>query len=170
MTGYDHLLFLFALLVVTRNFKDSLKIITCFTLAHSLTLAIATLNLVQFSRRLVEPLIAASIIYVGVENIFSHGEPKRRWVLTFLFGLIHGFGFATVLRELGVGTNGSGVAVPLISFNLGVELGQIAIAAVALPLIWKLRTHAVFVRRWVPASSVAVALLGTFWFVQRVWF
>ncbi len=169
-TGYDHLLFLFALLVVTRNFKASLLIITCFTLAHSLTLAVATLNLVQFSPRLVEPLIAASIVYVGVENIFSHGEPKGRWILTFGFGLVHGFGFASVLRELGVGANGSGIAVPLISFNLGVELGQIGIAALALPLIWKLRTRPVFVRRWVPATSMLTALLGGFWFVQRVWF
>lgn len=169
-TGYDHLLFLFALLVVTRNFKSSVQIITCFTIAHSFTLAVATLNLVQIPTRIVEPLIAASIIYVGVENIFSRGEPKGRWLLTFVFGLIHGFGFASVLRELGVGANGGGIAGPLISFNLGVELGQIAIAAIALPLIWKLRARPVFIRRWVPASSVVVALLGTFWFVQRVWF
>lgn len=169
-TGYDHLLFLFGLLVVTRNFKSSIKIITCFTIAHSLTLAIATLNLLQISPRIVEPLIAASIVYVGVENLFSRGEPKGRWMLTFAFGLIHGFGFASVLRDLGVGANGSSIAVPLVSFNLGVELGQIAVAAIALPLIWKLRTRPVFVHRWVPAASVLVALLGGFWFVQRVWF
>ena len=169
-TGYDHLLFLFGLLVVTRNFKSSIKIITCFTIAHSLTLAVATLNLVQIPSRIVEPLIAVSIVYVGVENLFSRGEPKGRWLLTFAFGLIHGFGFASVLRELGVGANGGGIAVPLISFNLGVELGQIAVAVIALPLIWKLRTRPAFVHRWVPASSVMVALLGTFWFVQRVWF
>lgn len=168
-TGYDHLLFLFGLLVVTRNFKSSIQIITCFTIAHSLTLAIATLNLVQISSRIVEPLIAASIVYVGVENLFTRGEPKGRWMLTFVFGLIHGFGFASVLRDLGVGANGSSIAVPLVSFNLGVELGQIAVAAIALPLIWKLRTRPVFVHRWVPASSVMVALLGGYWFIQRVW-
>ena len=168
-TGYDHLLFLFGLLVVTRNFKSSIKIITCFTIAHSLTLAIATLNLVQISSRLVEPLIAASIVYVGVENLFSRGEPKGRWVLTFAFGLIHGFGFASVLRELGVGANGSSIAGPLISFNLGVEMGQLAVAAIALPLIWKLQARPVFVQRWVPASSVMVVLLGGYWFIQRVW-
>ena len=169
-TGYDHLLFLFGLMVVTRNFKAALKIITCFTVAHSLTLAVATLNLVQISSRVVEPLIAASIVYVGIENIFSRGEPKGRWVLTFAFGLIHGFGFATVLRELGVGANGGSLAVPLISFNLGVELGQIAVAALVLPLIWKWRTRPLFAHRWVPATSTALALLGGFWFVQRVWF
>jgi hypothetical protein len=106
---------------------------------------------------------------VGVENIVRE-NPKGRWLLTFAFGLIHGFGFATVLRELGVGASGSGIAVPLLSFNLGVELGQIAIAAIVLPIIWKLRSRPVFVGRWVPAFSVLVALLGGFWFVQRVWF
>ncbi len=167
-TGYDHLLFLFGLLIVTRNFGSSVKIITCFTIAHSITLAVATLNLVQIPSRVVEPLIAASILYVGVENLMRGGEPKGRWLLTFAFGLIHGFGFASVLRELGVGTNGSGIAVPLVSFNLGVEVGQIAIAAIALPVIWKLRSNPVFIRRWVPACSVAVALLGAYWFFERV--
>ncbi|MBC8094529.1 MAG: HupE/UreJ family protein [Akkermansiaceae bacterium] len=169
-TGYDHLLFLFALLVVTRDFRSSIKLITCFTVAHSLTLAVATLSLFEISSGVVEPLIAASIVYVGMENLFRGDDPKGRWLLTFAFGLIHGFGFAGVLRELGVGANGSGIALPLISFNLGVELGQITIAALVLPLIWKLRTHPTFVRQWVPAGSVAVALLGTFWFAQRVWF
>ena len=167
-TGYDHLLFLFGLLIVTRNFASSLKIITCFTIAHSITLAVATLSLVQISSRIVEPLIAASIVYVGVENLFRGDDPKGRWLLTFGFGLIHGFGFASVLRELGVGANGSGIAVPLVSFNLGVELGQIVIAAVALPVIWKLRTRPVFVSRWVPACSLGVAMLGGYWFAQRV--
>jgi len=167
-TGYDHLLFLFGLLVVTRNFAGSLKIITCFTLAHSITLAVATLSLVQISSRIVEPLIAASIVYVGLENLFRGDDPKGRWLLTFAFGLIHGFGFASVLRELGVGANGSGIAVPLVSFNLGVELGQIVIAGLALPVIWKLRDRPLFVSRWAPACSVLVALLGGFWLVQRV--
>ena len=168
-TGYDHLLFLFGLLIVTRNFVSSLKIITCFTIAHSITLAVATLSLVQISSRIVEPLIAASIVYVGVENLFRGDDPKGRWLLTFAFGLIHGFGFASVLRELGVGANGSGITVPLVSFNLGVEIGQIVIAGIALPVIWKLRTRPVFLRRWVPACSVVVAVLGGYWFVQRVW-
>jgi hydrogenase/urease accessory protein HupE len=169
-TGYDHLLFLFGLLIVTRNFGASVKIITCFTIAHSITLAVATLSLVQISSRWVEPLIAASIVYVGIENLIRGDDPKGRWMLTFAFGLIHGFGFASVLKELGVGANGSGIAVPLVSFNLGVEVGQIVIAALVLPVIWKLRARPVFVARWVPACSALVAVLGAYWFVQRVWF
>jgi hydrogenase/urease accessory protein HupE len=169
-TGYDHLLFLFGLLVVTRNFAASAKIITCFTVAHSITLAVATLDLVHIPSRIVEPLIAASIVYVGIENLVRGHEPKGRWLLTFAFGLIHGFGFASVLRELGVGVNGSGIAVPLISFNLGVELGQIVIAGVALPIIWKLRTNPGFVNRFVPAGSAVVVLLGSYWLVERVLF
>jgi hydrogenase/urease accessory protein HupE len=169
-TGYDHLLFLFGLLIVTRNFASSVKIITCFTIAHSITLAVATLSLVQFSSRIVEPLIAASIVYVGIENLIRGDDPKGRWLLTFAFGLIHGFGFASVLRELGVGSNGNSIAVPLVSFNLGVEVGQIAIAALVLPVIWRLRANPVFIKRWVPACSVLVALLGGYWFIQRVWF
>ncbi len=169
-TGYDHLLFLFGLLIVTRNFASSVKIITCFTISHSITLAGATLSLVHLSSRIVEPLIAASIVYVGVENLLRGDDPKGRWLLTLGFGLIHGFGFASVLRELGVGANGSSITVPLVSFNLGVEVGQVVIAGLVLPVIWKLRTHPQFVRRWVPAASVLVTLLGSYWFVQRVWF
>ena len=169
-TGYDHLLFLFGLLIVTRDFPSSVKIITCFTIAHSLTLAVATLDLIKMRTEWVEPMIAATIVYVGIENIWRHGHPKGRWLLTFAFGLIHGFGFASALRERGVGQNGDGIALPLISFNLGVEVGQIVIAALALPLIWKLSSIENFSRRWVPAASIIVALLGTYWFVQRVWF
>lgn len=168
-TGYDHLLFLFGLLIVTRNFASAVKVITCFTLAHSITLAVATLSLVKIPSRIVEPLIAASIVYVGIENLIRENDPKGRGFLAFAFGLIHGFGFASVLRELGVGANGSGITIPLVSFNLGVELGQVAIAALVLPLIWKARSRPAFVRRWVPACSTVVALLGTFWFIQRVW-
>jgi hydrogenase/urease accessory protein HupE len=169
-TGYDHLLFLFGLLIVTRNFTSAFTIITCFTIAHSITLAVATLSLVRFSSRVVEPLIAVSIVYVGVENLLRGDDPKGRWLLTLGFGLVHGFGFASVLRELGVGANGTGIAMPLLSFNLGVEVGQVVVAALLLPVIWKLRVRPQFVKRWVPACSTAVALLGTFWFVQRVWF
>ena len=168
--GYDHLLFLFGLLIVTRNFVSSAKIITCFTVAHSITLAVATLSTVQMPSNIVEPLIAASIVYVGIENILRGDDPKGRWLLTFAFGLIHGFGFASVLRELGVGKTSGGITVPLVGFNLGVEIGQIIIAAVALPIMWKLRTHPAFIRRWIPACSVLVAVMGGIWFVQRVWF
>ena len=168
-TGYDHLLFLFALLVVTRSFRSALVVITAFTLAHSITLAVATFNLVQLPARYTEPLIAATIVYVGVENLVKRGDPHGRWMLTFAFGLIHGFGFASVLRDMGVGARAGGVALPLFSFNLGVELGQVAVAAIVLPLIWQLRKKDFFVQRGVPACSTIVALAGTFWFFQRVW-
>jgi len=168
-TGYDHLLFLFALLVVTRSFRSALVVITAFTLAHSITLAVATFNLVQLPARYTEPLIAATIVYVGVENLARRGDPHGRWMLTFAFGLIHGFGFASVLRDMGVGARAGGVALPLFSFNLGVELGQIAVAAIVLPIIWQLRKRDFFVQRGVPACSAIVALAGTYWFAQRVW-
>jgi hydrogenase/urease accessory protein HupE len=169
LTGYDHLFFLLGLLVVTRSFVASLKIITCFTVAHSITLAVATFSLVEIPSRIVEPLIAASIVYVGVENLLRGDDPRGRRLLTFAFGLIHGFGFASVLREMGVGSRAGGVALPLFSFNLGVELGQIMIAAAALPIIWKLRARPLFTAHWAPTCSVVIVLLGAFWFGQRVW-
>lgn len=167
LTGYDHLVFLLGLLIAGASFKAAAKIITSFTVAHSITLALATLGLVRISPGIVEPLIAVSIIYVGLENIFRR-EMKRRWLLTFCFGLVHGFGFAAVLSELGIGSVGlAGAAIPLLSFNLGVELGQVVIAAVALPLIWKLRTKPSFVARFVPVCSVLLAVAGGFWLVER---
>jgi hydrogenase/urease accessory protein HupE len=170
-TGYDHLLFLFGLLVVCTRFRSIVAIISCFTLAHSLTLALATLDIVNLPSRYTEPLIAASIVYVGVENLVRRGaEPRGRWALTFLFGLIHGFGFASVLRELGVGQGGRGLAMPLFTFNLGVELGQVAIAALVLPIIWQLRKNEKFLRRGVPALSAVVALAGLYWLLERTIF
>lgn len=167
-TGYDHVLFLLALLIVCRGFRSSVAIVTFFTLAHSLTLALATLNLVSLPSRWVEPLIAVSIIFVGAENLVRRGaEPRGRWIVTFAFGLVHGFGFASVLRDLGVGRGSEGIGMPLLSFNLGVELGQIAIAAVVLPLFWQARKREEFVRIGVPALSFAVALAGAYWLVQR---
>jgi hydrogenase/urease accessory protein HupE len=168
-TGYDHLLFLFGLLLVARGFFSSLGIITSFTIAHSITLAVATLHLVQIPSRIVEPLIAASIVFVGAENLLRGDIPKARRAVPFGFGLIHGFGFASALREAGVGSGTGGIMLPLFSFNLGVELGQIVVAALALPIIWKLRENPLFIARWAPACSAAVVLLGSFWFVQRVW-
>ena len=168
-TGYDHLLFLFALLLVGGTLAEAAKIITSFTVAHSLTLAVATLGLVNLPSTIVEPLIAASILYVGIENLW-HKNLHWRWLLTFAFGLIHGFGFASVLRELGVGENGKGVAMPLFSFNLGVESGQLAIAILILPLLWKLHQWPNFKRYAVPVVSVIVALAGLYWLLERtVW-
>lgn len=169
LTGYDHILFLFGLLIVGGKFAEAAKIITAFTLAHSITLALATLDLVRVAPRITEPLIAASIVYVGLENILG-ADLRRRWLLTFGFGLIHGFGFSSVLRELGIGAHRGGIALPLFSFNLGVELGQAAIAAVVLPIIWRLQKAADFTSRYVPAGSMLVTLVGTYWLIQRTLF
>ena len=170
-TGYDHLLFLFALLVVCRSFRSIVAIITCFTLAHSITLALATLEVVNLPSRVVEPAIAASIVFVGLENVVRRGaEPKGRWALTFAFGLIHGFGFASVLKDLGVGQGGQGLAMPLFTFNAGVEVGQVVVAAIVLPIVWRLRKNETFLRRGVPALSAVIAGAGLYWFLERTVF
>jgi hydrogenase/urease accessory protein HupE len=167
-TGYDHLLFLFGLLVVCRSFRSVIAIISCFTVAHSITLALAAFDVVQLPSRFVEPTIAATICYVGVENLVRKGaEPRGRWALTFVFGLVHGFGFASVLRDLGVGANGHGLIVPLFTFNLGVEVGQISLAAVTLPLLWLLRKRRDLFRPESPVLSSIVAAAGLYWFLQR---
>lgn len=167
LTGYDHLLFLFGLLVVGMSFASAAKIITSFTIAHSLTLALATFELVRLSPAVVEPLIALSIAYVGLENIMR-SNLERRWLLTFVFGLIHGLGFASVLREMGVGASAAGALQPLLAFNLGVETGQIGLAAITLPLILSLGRRprlALYLR---PATSVVVIAMGTYWLIERV--
>ena len=170
-TGYDHLLFLLALLIVCRSYRSTLGVVTFFTLAHSLTLALATLDLVSIPPRFVEAAIAGSIVFVAAENLLRRGqEPRGRWALTFGFGLIHGFGFASVLRDLGVGGGNQAVALPLFSFNLGVELGQIAVAAVALPLLLLLRRRDGFVAKGVPIISGVVFVAGLVWLVQRTIF
>ncbi|MDB6018070.1 MAG: hypothetical protein JWR19_2559 [Pedosphaera sp.] len=168
LTGYDHLCFLFGLLIAGGSIREVLKIITAFTLAHSITLALATLNLINLPPRIIEPMIAVSIIYVGIENILRR-DLRRRWLLSFGFGLVHGCGFASALRDLGIGSDGRGIAVPLLSFNLGVELGQVTIAALLLPLIWKLKERPAFAPRYAPACSVLVSLAGAYWLIQRVW-
>lgn len=166
LTGYDHLVFLLGLMIAGASFRAVAKIITSFTLAHSITLALATLDVVRLSPSVVEPLIAASIVYVGIENILRR-DLNWRWLLTFGFGLVHGFGFASVLREMGIGAGGASSAIPLVSFNLGVELGQIAIASLALPLIWKLKERPAFVVRYAPACSLLISLAGAFWLIER---
>ncbi len=166
LTGYDHLAFLLALLVAGGSLRGAVGIITSFTVAHSLTLALATFGLMHLPSHVTEALIAASIVYVGLENLVRR-EHARRWLLTFGFGLVHGFGFASVLRDLGIGARGPGAAVPLFSFNVGVEIGQITIALLTLPVIWKLGRRPGFAACTVPACSVVVALLGAWWLLQR---
>ena len=161
----DHILFLLALLVICERFRDIVKIITSFTIAHSLTLALATLELVPTPKRIIEPLIAATIVYVGIENLLKLKTLRWRWIVTFLFGLIHGFGFASSLKEqIGQGS----LIVPLISFNLGVEFGQILIAAIVLPLFWQVKKIPSVGPRWVPICSCGVVIAGTWWLLQRL--
>ncbi|HEY3856033.1 MAG TPA: HupE/UreJ family protein [Verrucomicrobiae bacterium] len=170
LTGYDHLLFLFALLIGCRRFSSVIKVITAFTVAHSISLALATLGWVEIPGRIVEPLIAASIVYVGVENLVRRQNVSHRALLTFGFGLVHGFGFAGALREMGVGVNGGAVAIPLLAFNSGVEIGQMMVASVILPILWHFKDKPQFAIRWAPVCSAIVVLAGGFWFVQRVFF
>jgi hydrogenase/urease accessory protein HupE len=169
LTGYDHLLFLFSLLVVTRSFWPAVQIITFFTIAHSITLALAGLNIVDIPSNIVEPLIAATIIYVGLENIFRADKvsTRSRCVLTFFFGLIHGFGFASVLREMGISSIETGILVPLFSFNLGVELGQITVASIALPALWWMQSQAALSPKIVPVGSILTCLAGSYWLLER---
>lgn len=166
--GYDHLLFLLALVIVCRTFRSVVVVISCFTIAHSVTIAVATFGWFDLPPPLVEPAIAASIVYVAFENLLRLGaEPRGRGWVTFTFGLIHGFGFAGVLRELGVASMPGGATVPLLAFNLGVELGQIAIAAVALPVLWYLRRWRPFAQQGVVAISALVAVAGLYWLFDR---
>jgi hydrogenase/urease accessory protein HupE len=161
--GYDHIAFLVALIVVSR-FKELVWIVTSFTVAHSITLILATLDVVQFNSRWVEIAIAGTIVYVALENLWAKST-RHRWVLTFVFGLIHGFGFANVLREMSLPT--TGLVRCLLSFNLGVELGQLAIVLALLPLaLWlgKWRNG----RKVIVAVSLLLALFGAAWFVERI--
>jgi hypothetical protein len=168
LLGFDHLLFLSGLLLVVRGWRQLVIVITTFTVAHSLTLGLAAFNIISVPGRVAESLIAASILFVGIENIAQRGEPRARWAVTLFFGLIHGFGFASVLRGLGLGTNGRGIALPLFSFNLGVEIGQLAVAAVLVPLLWRLAESPNYRGRWQPMLSGVVAVVGGYWLVQRL--
>jgi hypothetical protein len=173
--GYDHIAFLMALLFV-RKFTDLLKIITAFTVAHTITLALAVLQIVKLPPQLVEIGIAVTIMYVAAENLWKN-EFNHRWMLTFGFGLVHGFGFASVLRELGLPS--AGLARSLLSFNLGVEAGQIVIVALLWPALWWLTRRETQARVWSPgfsrpwssrlrlSASIIIFLFGALWFCER---
>jgi hydrogenase/urease accessory protein HupE len=167
LTGYDHLLFLFSLLIVTRSFWPAIKIITFFTIAHSITLALAGLNIVDIPAYIVEPLIALTIVYVAVENIIRGDNPKGRQWLAFFFGLVHGFGFAAVLREMGISSYETGILIPLFSFNLGVELGQISVTVIVLPIIWWLHKQPKIEPKLTPVCSSIAAVAGVYWLIER---
>jgi hypothetical protein len=169
MIGPDHVLFLVGLLLLGGSWLALVKIVTAFTVGHSITLSLAALNIITPSPRLIEPAIALSIIFVGADNLVrGTGRDVRAWA-ALAFGLIHGFGFANVLREFGL--PGQALGWSLFSFNFGVEIGQLGIVLVvttALELIRR-RSHALGHRvAW--GGSIVVIAAGTYWFVERVLF
>jgi HupE / UreJ protein len=178
--GYDHILFLLSLLlpaVVVRSkkrwmpsdgfraaFIDVVKIVTAFTVAHSLTLTLATLQVVSLPARISESAIAMSVVLAALNNLFPIVR-GRRWVVAFCFGLIHGFGFASVLTDLGLP---SGVlALALVGFNLGVEVGQIAVVGIFLPLAYLLRRTWLYRSFVLVGGSSAIVAVAALWFVER---
>ena len=165
LTGYDHLLFLVALLLRGGRLVSLLKIITAFTLAHSITLALATLGVVTIPDRIVEPVIAASIVWVALENLLLRNAPSQRWLVSFLFGLVHGFGFASAIEPLALPRGR--LALALLGFNLGVEAGQALVVVLLLPLLLGMRGSA-WEPRIVRTASLAVAAVGGAWLVERL--
>jgi hypothetical protein len=172
--GYDHIAFLIAVILWGRRLWPLIKVVTAFTLAHSLTLSLAVLDVVRLPASLVEPLIAATIVFVAAENFFVR-DISKRWRATFLLGLVHGFGFAGALREYGLP---QGALVPaLAAFNIGVEIGQIAIVALVFPLLLlcdrisaanalgKGRSTAL-----VYSCSAVILVFGVYWLVERTVF
>jgi hypothetical protein len=167
LTGYDHILFLFVLILGGGRLASLIGIVTAFTVAHSITLALAVLGVVVVPAQIVEPVIALSIAYVALENIFLGRTPSHRWAVSFVFGLVHGFGFAGALLELGLPP--SGIVNSLLFFNLGVEAGQAMIVAVLFPVLLWLGRFA-WERRAVTALSVAVFVAAMALVIERVLF
>ena len=169
LIGPDHILFLIGLLLLGGSWKQLVAIVSAFTLGHSVTLSLAALNLVTPPARIIEPAIALSIIFVGTDNLVrGNGRDLRAWV-ALVFGLVHGFGFANVLREFGLPREALGWS--LFSFNVGVEIGQLAVVLVvasALAAIRRWRSDVAY--RVAYAGSVLVIAAGTYWFVERVFF
>jgi len=167
--GLDHILFVLGLFLYSLKMRPLLMQVTAFTLAHTTSLALATLHIVAISPQIVEPLIAASIVFVAVENLLGTKISLLRIAVVFMFGLLHGLGFASVLGDIGL--DPAHLIPGLIAFNIGVELGQLQVIAVAFLLVgaWFGRKPWYRTRIAMPASAL-IALVGAFWFVQRVFF
>lgn len=166
--GLDHVLFALGLLLRGGRFRQLVKTITAFTLAHSITLSLAATGLVSLPPRLVEPVIALSIVAIAVENLRPHRDDRdfRPW-LAFGFGLIHGFGFAGALEEVGLPRDA--LLPALGAFNLGVELGQLAIVGVTAPLLALAAQRTGRLRHWITVGgSLAIAAAGAYWCVERL--
>jgi hydrogenase/urease accessory protein HupE len=168
LIGLDHILFVLALIFGARRFKDLVWLVTSFTLAHSITLALATLEIVHLPPHIVEPAIAASIVLVSFLD-FLHSERSRRVMvaLTFVFGLVHGLGFSYILQEAHL--KAGHLAIPLIFFNLGVEFGQLLIVALIYPLTLGLKGLLGESYRYFRTTALlGIAAMGLYWFFQRV--
>jgi hypothetical protein len=170
--GFDHVLFLIALLLpavlamprFAPAFWDVVKVVTAFTAAHSITLALAALGVITLPSRLVESAIAASVLLAALNNLQPVVQ-RRRWLVAFTFGLIHGFGFASVLRELGLPQDT--LVLALVGFNLGVEAGQLVIVALFLPLAYAVRETWFYRRVVVAGGSGLIAALAAIWLTER---
>ena len=178
--GFDHILFLLSLLLPAvgvwagsrwlpverfgQAFWDVLRIVTAFTVAHSITLSLAALGFVSLPSRLVESCIAASVVLAALNNVWPVFH-ERRWMVAFAFGLIHGFGFASVLADLGLPQGA--LALALLGFNLGVEVGQLAIVAAFLPTAYLLRRSLFYRRAVLLGGSLLIAAVAAAWLVER---
>jgi hypothetical protein len=169
LIGPDHILFLVGLLLLGGGWKALLKIVTAFTLGHSITLSLAALNVVTPPPNIIEPAIALSIVFVGADNLVRGGGRDVRALIALTFGLVHGFGFANVLREFGLPREALGWS--LFSFNVGVEIGQLFIVLLVASALALVRRRSEMIGTRVAfAGSVVVIAAGTYWFVQRVFF
>jgi hypothetical protein len=169
LIGPDHILFLIGLLLLGGSWGALARIVTAFTLGHSLTLSLAALNYVSPPAALIEPAIALSIVFVGADNLVRGGGRDLRALAAAVFGLVHGFGFANVLREFGLPREALGWS--LFSFNVGVEIGPLAIVVVVAAVLGAIRRRSTLAAyRVAYAGSVIVIAAGTYWFVQRVFF
>jgi len=164
----DHILFVLGLFLLSARLGPLLWQVTAFTVAHSVTLALSMLEVVALPARVVEPLIAASIAYVAIENLLTSELKPWRPAVVFAFGLLHGLGFAGVLRELGLPDGGFATALAM--FNVGVELGQLAVVGLAMLTIGRLRHKAWYRRAVVMPASGLIAIVGLYWAIERAMF
>jgi hydrogenase/urease accessory protein HupE len=169
LIGPDHLLFLVGLLLLGGTIRQLAVIVTAFTVAHSITLSLAALNIVSPPARIIEPAIALSIVYVGADNLLIKGGRDVRAWIAFAFGFIHGFGFANVLREMDLPARALGWS--LFAFNVGVEIGQLLVVSIVATAFAALRSRSETAGRQLAfAGSLVVIAAGAFWFIQRVFF
>ncbi len=164
--GLDHILFVLGIFLLGRDWRPLLYQVSAFTLAHSVTLALATLAHWSLPAKVVQPLIAATIAFVAVENIWKSAYSRSRLFVVFGFGLIHGLGFASALGDLSIPKESALAALG--GFNLGVEGGQIAVISIALLLTGWIRSEQNY-RRWVAVpGSVVIGLIGVYWTIDRL--